>query len=216
MTAQGMIARKVGMSRFVDSKGQMRAVTILQIEQSKVTKILTEEKNGYHGIQVGYYVKRESLLGKPDVHRLRKANVQDNFSRFKEFRLEKAADGFDLGYELDIDGFEKVKAVDVTGITKGRGFQGATRRWGAKTGRRTHGSRFHRRPGSLGQRTTPGRVFKNKHVPGHMGHVKRTIQNLQVAEFDKKNSVLAIFGAVPGHRNGFVIIKPSLSAKNRE
>ena len=99
-------------------------------------------------------------------------------------------------------------------LTKGRGFQGATKRWNAKTGRRTHGSHFHRRPGSLGQRTTPGRVFKNKHMPGHMGAKQRTVQNLAIVELDTDNNLVAVRGSVPGNRDGYLVLRPSLKAKH--
>ena len=106
-------------------------------------------------------------------------------------------------------------AVDVTGVTKGHGFEGAITRWGHKTGRRTHGSHFHRRPGSLGQRTTPGRVYKNKGMPGHMGDVNRTVQNLKVVEVDNEANIIAIKGSIPGCKNGFVVVRPSIKVKEK-
>ena len=155
MTTQGLIAKKIGMTRVVDESGQMIPVTLLKIEEQSITKVLTPERDGYHGVQVGYYQKTEKHLTKPDVARLRKANVEGNFTRFKEFRLDGALDGVETGKSLDLSLLGEVEAVDVTGITKGHGFEGSITRWGHKTGRRTHGSHFHRRPGSLGQRTTP-------------------------------------------------------------
>ncbi len=188
----------------------MIPVTLLQVEQQKVTKILTPEKEGYHGIQVGYYTKPERLLNKPDLTRLRKANIQDNFTRFCEFRLEKPMDGVELGGLLTAEFLKEVSAVDVVGVTKGCGFQGAIKRWNASRGRMTHGSRYHRRPGSLGTRTTPGRVFPGKKVPGHMGDERCTIQNLRVVDVDLETNVIAVKGSVPGHRDGFVVLKPSV------
>jgi len=197
----------------VDENGTIRAVTLVQIENAKVTKVLNPERDGYHGIQVGYYDKKEKHLNKPDISRLRKAGIDENYSRFKEFRFDDAQEGMEVGAQLTTDLFEGVTAVDVTGLTKGRGFQGATKRWNHKTGRRTHGSRFHRRPGSLGMRTTPGRVFKGKHMPGHMGHKQRTVQNLAVLDVDKDSGTIAIKGSIPGNRHEFVILKPSVKAK---
>lgn len=209
----GLIAKKIGMTRVIDVEGQMVPVTLLKVEDQKVTKVLSPDRDGYHGIQVGYYQKPEKRLTKPDVGRLRKAEIPENFSRFKEFRLEEPNEAASLGIEVKTDLLTDIKTVDITGITKGCGFQGAIKRWNYKTGRRTHGSHFHRRPGSLGQRTTPGRVFKNKGMPGHMGDVQKTVQNLTVMDIDSESKVIAVKGSVPGHRNGFVIIVPSVKAK---
>ena len=170
MTTAGLIAKKIGMTRMVDSEGQMTPVTLLQVEQQKVTKVLTEERDGYNAFQVGYAVKAEKRLKKPDLGRLRKVNVEDNFTSFKEFRLSEPKAGLALGAALDWQAlFDGVTSIDVTGVTKGRGFSGAHVRWNAAVGRMSHGSRFHRRPGSLGMRSTPGRVMKNRHQPGQYG-----------------------------------------------
>ena len=215
MAAPGLIAKKVGMTRIVDDQGSMTPVTLLQVDSQKVTKLLTPERDGYHGIQVGYYDKgKDKQLTKSDVGRLRKAGLDDNFSRFREYRVDEAVEGLEVGAAFAASDLEGVVSVDITGITKGRGFQGATKRWNAKTGRRTHGSRFHRRPGSLGQRTTPGRVWKNKKVPGHMGSKRRTIQNLKVLELDTERNLIAVKGSVPGHKEGFLVLRPSLKAKH--
>jgi len=213
MTIHGLIAKKVGMTRVLDAEGQMIPVTLLKIEGQKVTKILTPERDGYHGIQVGYYQKPERKLTKPDVGRLRKVSVAESFTRFKEFRTENTLDGVDIGTAINASAFTDVGTVDVTGVTKGHGFEGAITRWGHSSGRRSHGSNFYRLPGSLGMRTTPGRVFKNKEVPGHMGCLQVTVQNLKVVDVDVEANVIALKGSVPGFRNGFVIIKPSVKAK---
>ena len=209
---QGLIAKKVGMTRILGETGEMIPVTLLKVEDQKVTKILTNEKNGYSAVQVGYYAKPEHRLNKPDLMRVRKAGVEESFTRFKEFRYAAPVDGVELGSSLTAELLAEASMVDVTGVTKGHGFEGAITRWGHKTGRRTHGSHFHRRPGSLGQRTTPGRVFKNKEQPGHMGDVQRTVQNLKVVDVDTEANVIAIKGSVPGHRNGFVVVQASIKA----
>ena len=216
MKTAGLIAKKIGMTRMVDAEGQLTAVTLLQVEDQKVTKILSAERDGYIGFQIGYNAKAEKHLAKPDVARLRKANVQDNYTRFKEFRLDAApaADALALGQTIDMSKFlEGVKSVDITGITKGRGFSGAHRRWNSAVGRMSHGSRFHRAPGSLGMRATPGKVMKNRHQPGQLGSEQVTIQNLQVLDVDKDSRVLAVRGSVPGHSDGFLVIRPSIKAK---
>lgn len=210
---RGLIAKKLGMTRIVNDEGQMIPVTLLQVEEQKVTKILTPERDGYHGVQVGYYAKSEHRLTKPDLARLRRVEIKDNFTRFKEFRLSQPLEGVELGKEVRVDSLVNTKAVDVTGVTKGHGFEGAITRWGHKTGRRTHGSHFHRRPGSLGQRTTPGRVFKNKGMPGHMGDKFRTAQNLSVIDLDADSNIIAVKGSVPGCRNGYVVVSPTIKGK---
>ena len=210
---KGLIAKKVGMTRMVDADGKMTPVTLLQIENQKVTKVLNSERDKYTAIQIGYQVKPEKRLNKSDITRLRKANVADNYTRFKEFRTEGPIEGLESGSAITLDLLKGVTSVDVTGITKGHGFEGAVTRWGAATGRMTHGSRFHRRPGSLGMRATPGRVFKNKHQPGHMGDVQRTIQNLRVMDIDADQQLIALRGSVPGFNNGFCVLRPSIKAK---
>ena len=211
-TPNGLVAKKIGMTRMVDQSGQMIAVTLLQIQNQKVTKILTKDRDGYDAYQVGYFEKAEKNLAKPDVARLRKVNVTDNFARFKEFRTEVPVSGVELGSSLTTSILDGVSSVDVIGITKGRGFSGSIKRWDTACGRMSHGSRFHRSPGSLGTRTTPGRVFHGKPVPGHYGVEQVTIQNLKVMDVDADNSLVAVRGAVPGHRNGYLFIKPSIKA----
>ncbi len=214
MNVNGLIAKKVGMTRMIDANGKMVPVTLLKVEDQKITKVLTKETNGYEAVQVGYYSKPEHRVNKPDMARLRKAGIKENYTRFKEIRAEKMGlEGVELGAALTAESFEDVKSVDVTGVTKGRGFTGAVARWGAKTGRRTHGSHFHRRPGSLGQCSTPSRVYKNKHMPGHHGAANRTTQNVRIVDVDKEANVIAICGSVPGHRDGFVYVRPSLKNK---
>jgi large subunit ribosomal protein L3 len=211
-TPKGIIAKKIGMTRMVDKNGLMIAVTVLQIENQKVTKIISKAKEGYDAYQVGYFEKAEKGLNKPDIARLRKANIADNFARFKEFRTDSALEGLEVGHALTTKSLEGITAVDVTGITKGRGFSGSVKRWDTAVGRWSHGSRFHRSPGSLGTRTTPGRVFHGKPVPGHYGVEQVTIQNLNVVDIDAENSLIALQGAVPGHRNGYLVINPSIKA----
>ena len=213
MTTAGLIAKKIGMTRMVDAEGQMTAVTLLQLEAQKVTKILSEDRDGYVGYQLGYFAKREKHLNKADTSRLRKASIQENFSRFKEFRVDSTGD-LSVGADVELGKFfEGVNAVDITGISKGCGFSGAHKRWNSAVGRMSHGSRFHRSPGSLGMRSTPGRVFKNRHQPGQEGNTQTTIQNLQVLDVDQANNVVAVRGSVPGHRDGFLIVKPSIKVK---
>lgn len=213
MAIPGFIAKKVGMTRMVDTEGRLVPVTLMQLDDQRVTKVITPETQGYHALQVGYYAKPEHRLNKPTLTKLRKAGVEQNFTRFKEFRLESPVEGVAAGHEFSLADFASVAAVDVTGLTKGRGFQGSIKRFDLARGRMTHGSHYHRRPGSLGMRQTPGRVFKGKPQPGQMGDVQRTIQNLKVMDVDSENRVIAIKGSIPGSRGGYVVIRPSIKAK---
>jgi large subunit ribosomal protein L3 len=214
MQIPGLIVKKVGMTRMVDGEGRMIPVTLVQADNQKVTKILNPDRDGYHAVQIGYYIKPEFRLNKPDVHRLRKVGIADNFSRMREIRLQGTPEGVELGHELNVESFADVGAVDVTGISKGRGFQGAPKRWNSRTGRNTHGSRFHRRPGSLGSNTTPGRVYKNKKMPGHLGNESVTIQNLKIVDVDNETRVIALKGSIPGHRDGYLVLRPSVKIKD--
>jgi len=211
MKTAGLIAKKVGMTRMVDAKGVLTAVTLLQIEQQRVTKVMTADRDGYTGFQVGYHTKKEKALHKPDVSRLRKANVQENYAKFKEFRADKVE--HELGHEFGVSVLEGVTAVDITGISKGCGFSGAHKRWNSAHGRMSHGSRFHKSPGSLGMRATPGKVMKNRHQPGQHGNAQVTIQNLDVLDIDAANNTVAVRGSVPGHRDAFLVIRPSIKVK---
>ncbi|MCB9228293.1 MAG: 50S ribosomal protein L3 [Deltaproteobacteria bacterium] len=214
---KGLIVSKVGMTRMVDTEGRVIPVTLLKVEDQRVTKLLTPERDGYYGYQVGYAPGAEKNLTKADISRLRKVEVEGNYSKFIEFRTSAATDS-EIGRAMTAELFQGVGAVDVTGVTRGRGFQGAVKRWGSRIGRKSHGSRFHRRPGSLGQNTSPGRVFKNKHQPGQMGVAMRTVRNIRVMDVDTVNNVIAVKGSVPGHKEGFLEIRPTNKAGkvNRE
>ena len=215
MTTAGLIAKKIGMTRMIDQQGRVTAVTLLQIEKQKVTKKLTQEKDGYQAIQVGYDAKGAKHLSKADLGRLTKVSIEDKFSKFREFRLASLEEMPEVGSVIAIDVLDGVSAVDVTGITKGRGFSGAHVRWNSAVGRMSHGSRFHRSPGSLGMRSTPGKVMKNRHQPGQYGAEQVTLLNLDVLDVDKDNHVLAVRGSVPGHKDGFLVIRPSIKVKTK-
>ena len=215
----GLIAKKVGMSRMVDDQGQLTAVTILQAADQSITKKLTDEKDGYTAVQIGFYEKAERKLTKSDVARLRKNQIAKNYSKFKEFRVAASSseeEGYELGNQRTVELFNEVSSIDVTGVMKGRGFQGTVKRYNTKTGRRTHGSHFHRRPGSLGNCTTPGRVMKNKKQPGRMGGNQVTVLNLKVLEVDVETNTIAIKGSVPGAKNGFLILRPSIKTPQKK
>ena len=207
MVLPGLIVKKVGMTRVIDEQGHYIPVTLVEVDNQRITKILTPERDGYHGVQVGYYAKKEKQLTKPDFVRLQKAGVSECYSRFTEFRLDSAIEGLQLGTQLTSEALKDVATIDVIGVTKGRGFQGVIKRWGFSTGSRTHGSMYHRRTGSLGSNTTPGRVYKNKKMPGCMGAERITIKNLKIVSIE--DNVIAVKGSVPGFNNGFLCIRPS-------
>lgn len=214
----GFVGKKIGMTRMPDGDS-LAAVTLIKLEKQKVTAVRTIAKNGYNAVQIGYYPKRPVRLGKPDIGRLRKAGIEDSFARFREFRVAQSVDDQHIGKDLTInmvaDALAEAKLLDVQGITKGRGFQGAIKRWGSKTGRSTHGSRFHRRPGSLGQRAAPGRVFKNRKQPGQMGGVRCTMQNMRVLAIDKELDLIAVRGSVPANKGAYVIMRPAVKHRTR-
>jgi large subunit ribosomal protein L3 len=210
-TNKGLICQKVGMTRVVDAAGDFIPVTLLKITTQQVAKVLSPERDGYNGYQVGYWPKSKKNLTQADHARLAAASLETSYSKFREFRTPEAAER-ELAETLSVALLEGITSVDITGVTKGRGFQGAVKRFGASIGRKSHGSRFHRRPGSLGMRSTPGRVFKNKHQPGHMGVDVTTVQNLVVVNVDVERNLIAVKGSVPGHREGYLEIRPSRAA----
>ena len=208
----GFVGRKAGMTR-IPHDGELAAVTLIKIEEQKISAVMNTEKNGYDAVQVSYRVGKEKKLTRADRGRLRKVDIAENFTRGKEFRSATPVPADCLGKTLTIDMLKDVPRLDVQGVVKGRGFQGVVKRWGHKKGRRTHGSRFHRRPGSLGGRAAPARVFKNKKLPGQMGNVNCTVQNLRVLAVDSEQQVVAVKGAVPGQRGSYVLLKPAVKAK---
>ena len=206
----GLIAEKVGMARVITKDGLAIPVTLLKIPKQQVSKVLKKQEDGYDAYQLGYASKgkKDYLLTKADINRLRKSEIEENYSKFKEFRT-KGTSEYTLGQELGAEIFKEGAYVDITGKSRGRGFQGSVKRWGSAIGRMTHGSRFHRRPGSLGQCTTPGRVFKNKHQPGQMGTTTTTVLSLPIIDVDIERSIIAVKGSVPGCRKSQVEIRES-------
>ena len=205
---KAILATKVGMTQIFNDEGVLLPVTVLQAGPCVVTQVKTEENDGYKAVQVGFVDKREKLVNKPLKGHFDKAGV--SYKRFvREFRFENAEE-YSVKYEIKADIFAPGDKIDATAISKGKGFQGAVKRYGQHRGPMTHGSKFHRHQGSNGSATTPGRVFKGKGMPGHMGHVQVTIQNLEVVKVDAENNLLLIKGAVPGPRKCLVTIKETV------
>lgn len=207
---KAILTTKVGMTQIFNEDGVLTPVTVLQAGPCVVTQVKTVENDGYSAIQVGYGDIREKLVNKPMKGHFAKANVAPK--RFlKEFRFEDA-ESYTVGQEIKADIFAAGDKIDATAKSKGKGYQGAIKRWGQSRGPMAHGSKYHRHAGSNGSATTPGRVFKGKHMPGHMGAVKITVQNLEVVRVDAEQNLILVKGAVPGPKKSMVVIKESTKA----
>ena len=223
---KGILATKVGMTQIFNEDGTLVPVTVLQAGPCVVTQIKTVENDGYSAVQVSFVDKKEKIVnkdksGKKEVvhrHGVSKA-LKGHFDKagvsskkyIREFKFENAEE-YALGSEIKADMFEAGDKVDASAISKGKGFQGAIKRHGQHRGPMAHGSKFHRHQGSNGACSSPSRVFKGKGMPGHMGCVKVTVQNLEVVRVDAENNLLLVKGAVPGPRKGLVTIKETVKA----
>ena len=209
---KAILATKVGMTQIFNENGSLIPVTVLQATPNVVTQVKTVENDGYAAVQVGFGEIRDVLVNKPRKGHFAKAGVANK--RFlREFKFENAAE-YTVGQEIKADIFAEGDKIDVTGISKGKGFQGAIKRFGLSRGPMKHGSKYHRHAGSNGAATTPGRVFKGKHMPGHMGAVKVTVQNLEVVKVDVENNLILVKGAVPGAKKAMVTLKETVKKAN--
>ncbi len=207
---KAIIGRKVGMTQIFDEAGKVIPVSVVLAGPCVVTQKKTVEKDGYSAIQVGYEDIREKLVNKPLKGHFVKPGISPK--RFlKELRI-KDADKFNVGDVLKADVFASGEKVDVAGVSKGKGYQGVIKRWNAKRGPTTHGSKYHRAVGSMGASSFPSRTFKNKHMPGHMGNANVTVQNLEVVKVVPDKNLILIRGGIPGPRKGLVFIKDSVKA----
>ena len=205
---KAILATKVGMTQIFNDEGVLTPVTVLQAGPCVVTQVKTVENDGYKAVQVGFVDKREKLVNKPQKGHFDKAGV--SYKRYvREFRLENAEE-YSVKDEIKADIFAAGDKIDTTAISKGKGFQGAIKRLGQSRGPMAHGSKFHRHQGSNGSATTPGRVFKGKGMPGHMGHEQVTIQNLEIVKVDAENNLILVKGAVPGPKKALVTIKETV------
>ncbi len=209
----GLVGRKCGMTRIYNDAGAAVPVTVIEALPNRVSQVKSEQHEGYAAIQVTTGSRRASRVTKALTGHYAKAKVAPGSSA-REFRIGKAdQDKYVPGAEIKVDIFSVGQVVDVTGTTIGKGFAGTMKRHNFKGGRKTHGNSVsHRSPGSIGQRQTPGRVFKGKRMSGHMGVVNRTIENLKVVQIDAARNLLLISGAVPGAEGGRVIVRPSVKA----
>jgi large subunit ribosomal protein L3 len=211
----GLVGRKCGMTRVFTDEGISIPVTVIEAQPNRITQVKTVETDGYRALQVTAGNRKASRVSKPAAGHFAKAKVEAG-DLITEFRLDDANDGeFELGGEIKVDLFEEGQKVDVIGTSIGKGFAGTVKRHNFRTQDATHGNSLsHRAPGSIGQNQTPGRVFKGKKMAGHMGSVRRTVQNLEVVRVDAERNVLLIRGAVPGSAGGKVIVRPAIKAKS--
>ena len=208
---KGLIGKKIGMTQIFNEEGKVIPVTVIEAGPCVVSQVKTEETDGYNSIQLGFGAIKESKVNKPERGHFTKANIAP--ARYlREIRVDSIED-VKVGDELKADIFMAGDKIDIQGTSKGKGFQGVIKRHGQHRGPMGHGSMYHRRPGSMGSTSTPGRVFKGKKLPGHMGHVTVTIQNLDVVKVDMDKNVILVKGSVPGAKGAILKIKSAVKAQ---
>ena len=208
---KGLIGKKIGMTQIFNEEGKVIPVTVIEAGPCVVSQVKTEETDGYNSIQLGFGAIKESKVNKPERGHFTKANIAP--ARYlREFRVDSIED-VKVGDELKADIFMAGDKIDIQGTSKGKGFQGVIKRHGQHRGPMGHGSMYHRRPGSMGSTSTPGRVFQGKKLPGHMGAETVTIQNLEVIKVDLDKNIILVKGSVPGAKGSILKIKSSVKAK---
>jgi large subunit ribosomal protein L3 len=208
---KGIIGKKIGMTQIFDEKGNVIPVTVIEAGPCVVAQKKTAEKDGYDAVQLGFADVKEKHLTKAEKGHFEKAGVTMK-KHLKEFRLDDCS-AINVGDVITADTFAAGDKVDVTGMTKGRGYTGCVKRWNQHILRMTHGTGpIHRQPGSMGANSTPSRIFKNKHMPGQYGNERVTVQNLKVVKIDSEKNLIAVKGAIPGAKDGIVFIRDSVKA----
>ena len=207
---KAIIGKKIGMTQIFDEKGLVIPVTVIEAGPCIVAQVKTIETDGYNAIQLGYGDVKENRINRPEKGHFTKAKLALK-KHLREFRVSEIAD-VTVGNEIKVDVFEAGDKIDVQGTTKGKGFQGVIKRHGQSRGPMGHGSMYHRRPGSMGSTSTPGRVFKGKKLPGHMGVQTVTIQNLDVVKVDLDKNVILVKGSVPGAKGAILKIRKTVKS----
>ena len=207
---KAIIGRKVGMTQIFDEKGNVIPVTVIEAGPCSIVQIKSEETDGYNAVQLGFGNVKENKINKPEKGHFTKVKVTPT-KHLREFRMDDVSD-VKVGDEIKADVFTEGDSVDIQGTTKGKGFQGVIKRHGQHRGPMGHGSMYHRRPGSMGPCSTPGRVFKGKKLPGHMGVETVTIQNLKVVKVDLDKNVIMVKGSVPGNKGTILKIRNTVKA----
>ena len=204
----GLLAKKIGMTQLFNEHGRAVPVTVVAAGPCTITQVKTKKSDGYEAVQVGFETLAEKRVTKPLLGHFKKSGTTP-FRYIKEFRLDKT-EGYTVGQQLTVDVFKEGELVDVTGISIGKGFQGGMKRHGWKGGPATHGSTSHRRMGSMGSTTTPGRVLRGHPLPGHMGNDQVTVQNLRLVKIDTEGHLLVLQGSVPGPEQRLIWIRKSI------
>ena len=207
---KGLIGKKLGMTQIFDEHGKVIPVTVIEAGPCVVAQVKTAETDGYNAIQLGFGDVKESKVNKPEKGHFAKSKLPLK-KHLREFRLD-SIENIKVGDELKVDTFTAGEQLDIQGTSKGKGFQGVIKRHGQSRGPMGHGSMYHRRPGSMGPTSTPGRVFKGKKLPGHMGRVTVTIQNLDIVRVDMDKNVILIKGSVPGAKGAILKLRKSVKA----
>ena len=207
---KGIIGKKIGMTQIFDENGLVIPVTVIEAGPCTVAQVKTTETDGYNAIQLGFGEVKAKHINKPEMGHFAKSKLEAK-KHLREFRLDDVSN-VKVGDEIKADIFTAGEKVDIQGTSKGKGFQGVIKRHGQHRGPMGHGSMYHRRPGSMGPTSTPGRVFKGKKLPGHMGHVTVTIQNLDVVRVDMDKNVILVKGSVPGCKGAILKIKTAVKA----
>jgi large subunit ribosomal protein L3 len=203
----GLLGRKIGMTRVYDASGKATPVTVIEAEGNALVQVKTPEKEGYSAIQVGFEAQKESRLNKAELGHFKKAGVEPK-KLLREFRL---SDGAQVTGDVDlsVNQFQPGEFVDIIGRSKGKGFQGVVKKHNFAGQPAAHGSKMHRRNGAIGNRSTPGRVWKNMGMPGHLGDDRVTVQNLRVVQVRGEENVILVSGAVPGANGSYVVVRPA-------
>ncbi|CDH05740.1 50S ribosomal subunit protein L3 [Xenorhabdus bovienii str. oregonense] len=208
----GLVGKKVGMTRIFTEDGVSIPVSVIEIEDNRITQVKDQESDGYRAIQVTTGSKKANRVNKPEAGHFAKAGVEAGRT-LREFRLSADDEEYTVGQSISVGIFADVKKVDVTGTSKGKGFAGTVKRWNFRTQDATHGNSLsHRVPGSIGQNQTPGKVFKGKKMAGQMGNERVTVQSLDVVRVDAERNLLLVKGAVPGATGSDLIVKPAVKA----
>lgn len=210
----GIIGKKVGMTQFFKEDGTRIPVTLIEAGPCQILQIKTESIDGYAALQIGFGETKERLLKKPLKGHLKKSGAK-SVKIVKELRLA-STEPYKVGELLDVDLFDAGDFVDVIGISIGKGFQGGVKRWNWRGGKKSHGSMFHRRVGSIGASSYPSRVHKGKTMPGRMGGEQTTVQNLEIVKINKEKHLMAVKGSVPGNENSYLMIKEAKKKPKKE
>jgi len=202
----GILGKKIGMTQVITENGARTPVTVIEAGPCYVLQVKTSKTDGYGAIQLGFDPKKAKKARKAEAGHVKKAKLKEPLRFIREMRLENT-DEYKIGQSINIDVFHESDFVDITGTSIGKGFQGGVKRWGWAGGKSGHGSMHHRQVGSVSASSFPSRIFKGHHMPGRMGGVKKTIQNVEILGVDKEKNLLVVKGSIPGHKNSYIIIK---------